>query len=755
MAIMERTTLQAIPTEIEIGGIPNGLRLEAPRDQLMVRALATWDWSTTLLRSLLEIQGEGTLLRRAERLADVTDDLLQSTGVAVAVLDETAESFEVAATGGCLLGVHGQCVTILHDLIRTVTRSGQSHQIDDATRDPRTPQEDLPAVARMRSWLGVPLLGPDGAIGALVVVDGSPHAYSPDQEHTLSTLAMLASVALADARSLRVAQRLQDSSDERERRFRDFAEVAADWFWEQDENLRFTWFSASHRHPSDPWPQDHVGKTWRQGGPLGVTEEQMSRHELDLCARRPFRDFRYRRLADDGSVWTLCASGRPVFDEHGVFRGYRGTITDISTRHEAGVAASEVDRAVAERARIEASLAARSRQQAALADLGQMALAGGSLHDVLSAAAIVVAGVLDADCSQLLRVRPDGSMMLLEAGLDVPDGLTTSEMVEVDSGSQVGYALAAGEPVIVADLAHDERFRPMPALLERGMASGALVPIQRPGRIYGLLGAHARRAICFAEEDLQFLRSVATIVVTAIEAERARHLAEALVDQTPDLIARYDSEMRFLSANPAVSASFGRQAAELLGQTIRSLRLMPGPQIDTWETIARSVVRNGREREVELGWPTPLGDRDFHLRFVPEPDTSMQVESVLVIARDVTERKRVQERQTALNEELLERDRQLRELIGHLQVERREERAQDRRIADVTFIANQITAREMEILRLVVDGLTNQQIAARLHLSAGTVRNRLGLLFPKLDVINRAQAAARAVELGLVNPDGS
>jgi DNA-binding NarL/FixJ family response regulator len=39
-----------------------------------------------------------------------------------------------------------------------------------------------------------------------------------------------------------------------------------------------------------------------------------------------------------------------------------------------------------------------------------------------------------------------------------------------------------------------------------------------------------------------------------------------------------------------------------------------------------------------------------------------------------------------------------------------------------------------------------------LHLSPGTVRNRLGHLFPKLDVTNRAQAAARAVELSLVTP---
>jgi DNA-binding CsgD family transcriptional regulator len=87
-------------------------------------------------------------------------------------------------------------------------------------------------------------------------------------------------------------------------------------------------------------------------------------------------------------------------------------------------------------------------------------------------------------------------------------------------------------------------------------------------------------------------------------------------------------------------------------------------------------------------------------------------------------------------------------------VEHREERAQDRRLADATFIESQMTAREVEILGMVVAGLTNQQIATRLHLSAGTVRNRLGHLFPKLDVVNRAQAAARAVELGLVDPSG-
>ena len=51
---------------------------------------------------------------------------------------------------------------------------------------------------------------------------------------------------------------------------------------------------------------------------------------------------------------------------------------------------------------------------------------------------------------------------------------------------------------------------------------------------------------------------------------------------------------------------------------------------------------------------------------------------------------------------------------------------------------------------MLTSGLTNQQIGSRLNLSTGTVRNHLGRLFPKLDVVDRTQAAVRAIELGLV-----
>jgi DNA-binding NarL/FixJ family response regulator len=61
-----------------------------------------------------------------------------------------------------------------------------------------------------------------------------------------------------------------------------------------------------------------------------------------------------------------------------------------------------------------------------------------------------------------------------------------------------------------------------------------------------------------------------------------------------------------------------------------------------------------------------------------------------------------------------------------------------------------LTPREMDVLRLLVEGLTNQGIAQALTLSPGTVKSYLQAVFQKLDVSDRTQAAVKAIRLGLV-----
>lgn len=61
-----------------------------------------------------------------------------------------------------------------------------------------------------------------------------------------------------------------------------------------------------------------------------------------------------------------------------------------------------------------------------------------------------------------------------------------------------------------------------------------------------------------------------------------------------------------------------------------------------------------------------------------------------------------------------------------------------------------LTAREVEILRWVASGLSNPEIGARLYISAGTVKAHTAAIYRKLDVANRAEAIARAKDLGLL-----
>jgi DNA-binding NarL/FixJ family response regulator len=72
-----------------------------------------------------------------------------------------------------------------------------------------------------------------------------------------------------------------------------------------------------------------------------------------------------------------------------------------------------------------------------------------------------------------------------------------------------------------------------------------------------------------------------------------------------------------------------------------------------------------------------------------------------------------------------------------------------------TTIVEELSERELEVLKLLARGLTNADIAERLYLSEGTVRNYVSAILAKLDVTDRTQAAVLALRYGLVDADES
>lgn len=62
-----------------------------------------------------------------------------------------------------------------------------------------------------------------------------------------------------------------------------------------------------------------------------------------------------------------------------------------------------------------------------------------------------------------------------------------------------------------------------------------------------------------------------------------------------------------------------------------------------------------------------------------------------------------------------------------------------------------LTERENNVLFNLAQGLTNEEIAAKLHISVHTVKAHLEAIYDKLSVSNRVQAAMKAVVLGLID----
>ncbi|HEX8962025.1 MAG TPA: ATP-binding protein [Rhodocyclaceae bacterium] len=114
-------------------------------------------------------------------------------------------------------------------------------------------------------------------------------------------------------------------------RFRDYTELATDWFWEQDEGFRFTSFSESTGSHTGLDTPSLIGKT-RWDLPIDLSAEEMAAHRACVEAHQPFRDFEYR-IAVSPQEWRwFSVTGKPLYDDAGRFVGYRGTSRDITAQ---------------------------------------------------------------------------------------------------------------------------------------------------------------------------------------------------------------------------------------------------------------------------------------------------------------------------------------------------------------------------------------------------------------------------------------
>jgi PAS domain S-box-containing protein len=147
-----------------------------------------------------------------------------------------------------------------------------------------------------------------------------------------------------------------------------------------------------------------------------------------------------------------------------------------------------------------------------------------------------------------------------------------------------------------------------------------------------------------AEEQLRQLneeleRRVAERTETLLARERE---LSSLADNTPDILTRFDRNLRYVFVNMAIEKATGQPRDSFLGRSMREMGISD-TLCDLWENALRSVLETKEPASIEFDFSGQAGVRRFATRLVPEFAPAGQVEHILGLTQDITDRKWAEE----------------------------------------------------------------------------------------------------------------
>jgi PAS domain S-box-containing protein len=227
---------------------------------------------------------------------------------------------------------------------------------------------------------------------------------------------------------------------------------------------------------------------------------------------------------------------------------------------------------------IEAELRTRASQQAAVAQLGQFALAAADVASIREHVVRLVVQTLGVEFCQLRELSADGTGLVLTAGVGWKPGMLGHSLSTSPLDSQSGYTLLSNEPVVARDLRAESRFRAAPFVTEHGVVSGVTVLVRGRDKPLAVLGAHTARDHAFTRNDVDFMQAMANVLSSAIERKsdeealrKSEATARAFLESAAEAIIAISRDGRIVLVNARTESMFGYRRGELIGQTLELL----------------------------------------------------------------------------------------------------------------------------------------------------------------------------------------
>ncbi len=366
-------------------------------------------------------------------------------------------------------------------------------------------------------WLAAPAVDtlPQGATLAqglqalLQSVDASYQQFDREQELRLQSLSTTAAeLAAAKKQLLETARHASQIED----RFETLRRISSDWYWEQDDQFRFTLVSSNGAALLGSDASDIIGKTrWEYvGGALDDPHWQA--HHATLNAHQPFENFAFPVNTPANGLRHFSANGEPIFDAHGVFTGYRG------------IARDNTENVLAQR-----KLSASLRMTEALLEATPTPLSIKDEHQRFTHMNAPYERLLERSRAQLL-----GQTLRATHG-DI-----------ADQGAAIERSILANPRIVQYETS---RTLPSGHVVQLMVAKGPVLDTE--GKVIGLVTTY---------NDITELKQAQERLSAQL------HVTETLLESAPMAISIKDGQQRFTRINAAYEREFGVRRETLVGK---------------------------------------------------------------------------------------------------------------------------------------------------------------------------------------------